>query len=457
MADSTPQANGSSAGDTLEFLKLAGLVPSGGDASAHEQQPVGADLQTPPGVATLNMPTVSQSERRSFKPVVIKGGPRRVVRADGVQPDTSDAQGQRRFALSSGHEMFVRRRKMGKVTAAIIGVVVLLLIAAIVVACWNVAQSSARHDRQVDAVGTSSYDNALSLTPADDGGYYTVFFVTSTPTNEDEIGTLAQVAMYRTDKARTSAMLVEVPSNLAVSVSSLSGEGGTTLVSLGDVLVSDGVSDALDGIADAFGLRLYDVVVIGQQDFDALSSIMDGTSPTSSVDPQSLLGHVRSSFTLEEIVGFAGDIAAIGAANVGDFTPPTVAHQSSDGQTLLAGLPDQYRGALNIMLSKGVSPVYDEYGYLAGTQYDEYGTPLVDENGNPQGTVYDEAGLPEFDDTGHVLVYGQRYDENGWPVGTQYDEAGNPLLDEWGNPLGTQYDEYGNFVYDELGNLVISS
>ena len=88
------------------------------------------------------------------------------------------------------------------------------------------------------------------------------------------------------------------------------------------------------------------------------------------------------------------------------------------------------------MLSKGVSPVYDEYGYLAGTQYDEYGTPLVDENGNPQGTVYDEAGLPEFDDTGHVLVYGQRYDENGWPVGTQYDEAGNPLLDEWGQPAG---------------------
>ena len=72
---------------------------------------------------------------------------------------------------------------------------------------------------------------------------------------------------------------------------------------------------------------------------------------------------------------------------MGDFTPPTVARQSSDGQTLLAGLPDQYRGALNIMLSKGVSPVYDEYGYLAGTQYDEYGTPLVDENGNPQGTV----------------------------------------------------------------------
>ena len=98
--------------------------------------------------------------------------------------------------------------------------------------------------------------------------------------------------------------------------------------------------------------------------------------------------------------------------------------------------PTSTAGALNIMLSKGVSPVYDEYGYLAGTQYDEYGTPLVDENGNPQGTVYDEAGLPEFDDTGHVLVYGQRYDENGWARRHPVRRGRQPPARRVGQPAG---------------------
>ena len=486
MADTTPNGQGSSGsgspGDTLEFLKLlseassaeapatpqpptdlspaapaphtgvpaaaagtpAGRMPSIGDGSVPSS--AASATPVPDAAATLNSaPTPQRRSSSGGRPVVIKGGPRRVVRADGVQPDTAGAHGQRRFALSSGHAMFVRQRRMKPLTGAIIGLASLALIALIVLVCWFVAQGTVRHDKQLDVVGTSDYDNSLSLTPADDGGYYTVFFVTSTPTDEETIGTLSQVVMYRTDKAVTTQMRITVPANLAVATSSTD----STMISLADALSQKGVSRALQGIDDAFGIRLYETVVCDQQDFDRLSVIMDGSAQPGSVDPDSLLGHVRSSFTLPQIIEFAGKIAA--AASTGGFDAPTAPRE---GTELVNGMSDQFRTAI---ATGGSVIARDERGNPVGTQYDEAGNPLLDEQGNPQGTIYDEGGQPMVDEQGNVIVYGQQYDEHGNFVGTRYDEHGNPLLDEWGNPLGSQYDEHGEFVRDWRGNVVISA
>ena len=477
MADTTPNGQGSSgsgsAGDTMEFLRLLGQAapdaapsPEGSPApEGHSGVPASAagtpagrmrsideaagaaEPPVPDAAATLNSAApVRRRDRGGSKPVVIKGGPRRVVRADGVRPETTGARGQRRFALSSGHAMFVRRRKMTPMTGAIIGLVALVLIAAIVLASWGVAQSTVRHDKQLEAVGTSDFDDALSLTPANDGGYYTVFFVTSTPTDEEKIGDLSQVVMFRTDKGVTTAQRIAVPTNLAVATSS----SDPTMISLGEALTQKGVSRALKGIDSAFGTRLYEVVVLAQQDFDTLSAVMDGSTSASSVDAQGLLGRVRSSFTLDQIVEFAGKIGAIGTANIASFDAPTTPRE---GTELVNGVPDQFRAAVD----SGGSPIIrDEQGNPAGTQYDENGNPLLDEQGYPQGTIYDESGAPVVEN-GYVVVYGQQYDEHGNFVGTQYDENGNPLLDEWGNPLGSQYDEYGEFVRDWRGNVVISA
>ena len=484
MADTTPNGQGSSgsgsASDTMEFLRLLDEASSGapatqqaptdlsaGDPAPHTGVPAAAagtpagrmpsigdglasagpaSTPVPDAAATLNSaPAPRRRSPSGGRPVVIKGGPRRVVRADGVQPDATGASGQRRFALSSGHAMFVRQRRMTPLTGALIGVASLVAIALIVLACWLVAQGTVRHDKQLDVVGTSDYDNSLSLTPADDGGYYTVFFVTSTPTDEETIGTLSQAVMYRTDKAVTTQMRITVPATLAVATSSTD----STMISLSDALTQKGVSRALQGIDDAFGIRLYEVVVCGQQDFDRLSAIMDGSAPASSVDPDGLLGDVRSSFTLPQIVEFASKIAAAGSE--GGFDAPTAPREGTD---LVNGMSDQFRTAV---ASGGSIIALDEQGNPKGTAYDEVGNALLDEQGYPQGTIYDESGQPMVDEQGNVIIYGQQYDEHGNFVGTRYDENGNPLLDEWGNPLGSQYDANGEFVRDWRGNVVISA
>ncbi len=472
MAESTPNGAGS-AGDTMEFLKLldaatAGDPPSAGGADVPPPAPHAASTgisdalpsgaaggrmpsidevgTAPDAAATLNVAPVRARGRSGPKPVVIKGGPRRVVRADGMQPEMAGARGQRRFSLSSGHQMFVRQRRMTPLTGAIIGVVALVVIALIALASWGVAQSTARHDKQLDVVGTSDYDNSLSLTPANDGGYYTVFFVTSTPTDEETIGTLSQAVLYRTDKAVTTAMRITVPANLAVATSS----SDSTMISLADALTQRGVARALQGIDDAFGIRLYEVVVLDQSDFDALSAVMNGTAQASSVDAQELLGRVRSSFTLEQIVEFAGKIATVGPSNITSFDAPTSPREGTD---LVNGMSDQFRAAVE---NGGSTLIRDENGNPAGTQYDEAGNPILDEQGNPAGTIYGEDGQPIVEN-GYLVIYGQQYDEHGNFVGTQYDEAGNPILDEWGNPRGSQYDENGEFVRDWRGNVVISA
>lgn len=471
MADTTrndqASGGGGSAGDTMEFLKLLGVAgsdapaaPAAGAAQTSgaparagrmpsiDEAPAATEPPVPEAAATLNVAPVSAARRGGSKPVVIKGGPRRVVRADGVQPETTGARAQRRMRLSSGHAMFERRRKMSAKTGALLGVAALALIAVIILASWGVAQSTIRHDKQLDVVGTSDYDGSLSLTPANDGGYYTVFFVTSTPTDEEEIGELSQVVMYRTDKDVTTAMRITVPTNLAVATSS----SDSTMIPLSQALTERGVSRALQGIDDAFGIRLWETVVCDEQDFARLAAIMEGAADTSSIDPQGLLGHVRSSFTLEQIVEYAGKIGTIGSSAITSFEAPT---QAREGTDMVNGMSDRFAQAIT---NGGVSSVVlDEQGHPAGTQYDEAGNPLLDENGYPQNTIYDEGGQPVVDENGYVVIYGQQYDERGNFVGTQYDENGNPILDEWGNPAGTQYDENGDYVRDWRGNVVISA
>ena len=432
-------------------------APSQAPRQIPEIDPMPAGVSSPAGRPAEASQQHSRPAGSGGKTIVIKGGPRRVVRADGLAPNLDVPMGQERFELSSGHRMFTRYPRMPKALGALLGLVALALIALVVLAAWNWSKSSITLEEQQGFVATSSYDGALSLTPAEDGGYYTVFLVTSTETNEQQVGELAQAFLYRTDARtdRTVSDVVKVNIPLNLSVSDTAADSSSTTAPLSEILTSRGVTRALRGIDSAFGVRLYNVIVISQPQFDALSAVIEGRLAPEGFDAESLLGHVRTNLELQQIVDFAGVVASLGGPSVSTFTAPTVDVQSSNGMILAAGQPVEYKLALRAALSGVSGPVLDQYGYPAGTQYDEMGYPLVDGNLNPLGTIYGDDGLPLLDENGYVVIYGQQYDGNGMPVGTQYDEWGNALLDDYGNPLGTQYNEDGSVQVDWRGNMVI--
>ena len=471
---------GSNSGDTMEFLALMGSAPAPAPAPAprrsaaqvsnpYDSYPYGSPVSGQQAYGShAPAPAPRPSARRSAapaavqpgavtpeepKPVVIKGGPRRVVRADGRQPQMSRALGQQRFEHASGREMFAPQKTRNAARETVMGVVALVFVAVLLLGCWLAANASVTKERQLDVVGTGDYDGSLSLTPANDGGYYTVFLVTSTKTDENQIGTLSQVVMHRTDKAVTTSTQVAVPTNLYVKRNST-----TDPETLQAVLAnSQSVTRALDGIDSALGIRLRNVVCCDEETFAKLAGIMDGSRAASSFDPQSLLGEVRSNLSLEGIVEFCGQVAAVGTANIRQMTVPTTA-LDVNGTIMAQATPATYSQALSTTLSLAVGGTvqYDAYGNYAGTQYDEWGNPILDANGAPLGALYDPNGNLVFDENGYVQFYGQQYDERGWPVGTKYDEYGNPILDQWGNPLGTQYNWDGSdYQYDWRGNIVI--
>lgn len=470
--------NSGAGGDTLEFLKIMGVEAAassngeGGRASRQEaSRPAAVAL---PEITFSDQPPVSTlaaaeptavapapagtaacpSADAEPKPVVIKGGPRRVVRADGKWPAMSAAAGQRRFSLSSGHALFTPRREVNPVRSALIAGMALLLVAAVFVAVWFATKASITQDQQQDVVGTSSYDGSLSLTPADDGGYYTVFLVTSTETDEERVGDLAQILMVRTDKGVTVANRVYVPVNLYVKPSG-TGETATPARTVKDVLATQSIPKTLRAIDDAFGTRLYNVVCCSQETFDKLQAVMEGGASPASIDPSSLLGAVRSNLTLDQIVSYCGKVGAIDQLSIDSYTAPTT-DIDVNGTVMAQGSPASYRIAVIMGETMPGNAQIDSNGHFAGTQYDEAGNPLLDADGIPVGALRDpETQQLVFDENGYLQFYGQQYDERGNPVGTQYDEAGNILLDGWGNPQGTRYDENGSVVYDWRGNMVV--
>ena len=390
--------NGSSPGDTLEFLKLMGLgttdeTPSDEPGSARRK---GASVEetndlpplpplpedegdVEPDAAPSRRASSAASERRPIppaeeaKPVVIKGGPRRVVRADGRQPEVSQALGQRRFALSSGHAMFSARKRMNPWVVSAIAVAAIAAIAAVFFVSWNAAKSWTQRDLQNEVVGTVDYDSSLSLTPADDGGYYTAFVVTSTTTDEESIGDLSQVLLVRTDKEVTDYLLpirVAVPANLYV-LNNSTGEAST----IAQLLASSGINSVLNGIDAALGTRIYNVVCCEQDVYDSLYAIMSGQTDASSFDADTLLGKVRSNLTLQGIVDYCAKLAPM-AGSVTEFTVPTT-ELDVNGTLMAQTDPSTYVNALNNAKIKR-----DEYGNYAGTQYDENGNPIVDWRGN---------------------------------------------------------------------------
>ncbi len=416
---------GLSADDEIERMALD-LVGEG--ASSREE--------TPQGVATMMMPSVHKEERPGPKPVVIKGGPRRVVRADGRTPEIGDALGQRRFELSSGHEMFSAPKRPSKLIASVIGAAAIVGIIVVVIVAWHWSTSSLRLEAERSMVSSSSYSYALSLTPANDGGYYTAFFITSTPTTADGIGSLSRILLYRTTErpdrdSFSGAVAVSVPTNLAVSTTSSSNE--STTASIADILANVGPVRSLTGIETAFSIRCYNVVITDEDHFAAISTLLDGSVPASSFDAESLLGHVCSNLSLDDLVAYAGKVGSATGGSITVFEAPTTPVASASGETLAAGSPDRFLTALHDAVA-GVTPATTS-GDVA-TTYDAEGNELS----------ADAAATYE----------GQQYDAQGYPVGTHYNESGEPLLDENGNPVGTEYDENGAVVRDARGNMVIA-
>ena len=482
MADNT----NAGPGDTLEFLKLMGMgaseapatgapsdgAPDASDATFSDMPPLApaptgnskargrrSRVGSPDGASgEAGEPAPQEgaaggSRPREARSVVIKGGPRRVVRADGRQPETSLALGQQRFSLSSGHAMFTPKKERNIVLETLIALAALLALAAIFVAVWFATQASITHDEQEQVVGTTAYDSALSLTPADDGTYYTAYFVTSTPTDEQQIGELSQIMLYRYDKDITTALRIDVPTNLYIALSS----GGVTEAHTAqEVLASQSITRVLSGIEDAFGIRLYNVVCCQQSVFDELYAIMTGATDPASVDPSSLLGSVRSNLTLEGLVELCGRFGDLDQAGSGQISAP-VAGLDVNGVVMAQGSAPLLKMALLSVSDIPGNAQLDAKGFLAGTQYDEEGNPLLDASGAPSGALRDENNNLVFDENGVLQFYGQQYDANGMPVGTIYDEWGNALLDAYGNPQGTQYDEAGNILYDWRGNMVIQN
>lgn len=475
MADNT----NAGPGDTLEFLKLMGVggsEPSAAGAPGRQASEKPSDVPSPsqapkgPSGRRRREPRPELQDKsaadgavpqrgegaprpREERSVVIKGGPRRVVRADGRQPETSFALGQQRFSLSSGHTMFAPKKERNIVRETVIAAAALLALVVIFVVVWFATKASITHDEQQEVVGTTAYDSALSLTPADDGTYYTAFFITSTPTDEKQIGELSQIVLYRYDKGVTTAMRIDVPVNLYIALSSGDATEARTAQ---EVLDSQSITRVLSGIEDAYGIRIYNVVCCQQSVFDELYAVMTGAADPASIDPSSLLGSVRSNLTLEGIVELCGKFGDLDQAAIGQITAPT-SNLDVNGVSMAQGSEPLLTVALQTVSDIPGNAQLDAKGYLAGTQYDENGAPILDASGAPSGALRDESGNLVFDENGALQFYGQQYDANGSPVGTLYDEWGNPLLDEWGNPQGTQYDENGNVVYDWRGNMVIQN
>lgn len=428
MAENTNKG----AGDTLEFLRIMGIGPSSSGASQsapassatdNEPKDKGALSGLPPLTAAPAPRSASDAggsakprgEGAPYgaaaavnpparpKPVVIKGGPRRVVRADGRQPETSYAMGQRRFSLSSGHAMFAPKKRRNLLRETLVALACLAAVAAVFVGVWFAAEASIVRDEQEAIVGTTSYDSALSLTPADDGGYYTVFFITSTETDENTIGELSQILMYRHDKDVTTAMRISVPVNLYLSPDdSTTGEAQTIQQTLAD----QSIVDALDGIDHAFGIRLYNVVCCQQSVFDLLYAVMTGEADASSVDPSSLLGSVYSNLTLEALVELCGQFGALDQTTIVDRTAPTT-DIDVNGTVMAQGSEQLYELSLLLGSTLPGNTQLDANGNLAGTQYDESGAAILDESNAPSGALRDESGNLVFDENGYVQFYSQ--------------------------------------------------
>jgi len=455
----------SNPGDTTEFLALmngGSNQASGGTAAQAAPAAYGSPSAYAAPAPRAAVPTPRRSAPAPAqpapvpeepKPVVIKGGPRRVVRADGRQPEMSRALGQQRFAHASGRKMFAPQKERNLARETAMGVAALVLVALLFLGVWLVTDASVTRDKQEALVGTGDYDGSLSLTPAVDGGYYTAFLVTSTPTDEEQIGDLSRVVLHRTDKAVTTSTVVNVPTNLYVRRNS-----STDPETLANVLATtQSVTRALDGIDSGLGIRLRNVVCCDEETYAGLAQVLGGAAEPSSVDPRSLLGDVRTNMTLEGLLEFCGKVGDLDQSGVRSFEVPTTA-LDVNGTLMAQATPTDYGQALSLILAipAGETIKYDERGNYAGTQYDEAGNPLVDANGAPLGALYDPYGNLVFDENGYVEFYGQQYDEHGWPVGTKYDEAGNPILDQWGNPLGTQYNWDGSdYQYDWRGNIII--
>jgi hypothetical protein len=453
MADYGRSAEG---GDTLEFLRVMSTpTPSAAAPADGAGAPTGGA-----GAPTGGLPRIDEVDDE-LKPVVIKGGPRRVVRLDGRMPEVGYAMGQRRFALSSGHALFAPNRKPPAWAVAAFAGVCLVAVVGVGALALHLTDDAIRLENQQAVVGTSSYDSYLSLTPANDGGYYTVFLVTSTTTDEDVIGELSQAFMYRTDKAVTSAMRITVPTNLYVAPTTSYPEART----LTQVLADQGIGKALGAVDDAFGTRLYNVVCCDEETFASLAGLLDGSVDASAVDPDSYLGEVRTNLELADLVAWCSQVGALDQASIARFVAPTTDLVVGDA-TLAEGSSQLFAEALQsaafyevVAYDESGNPVIAQKnadGTYYGTYYDENGNPLLDENGYPQGALWTDEGL-YFDENGYLQFYGQQYDDRGYPLGTTYDADGNPVLDWAGNPVGTQYDENGNPVYDWRGNLVVAT
>ena len=442
--------------DTMEFLRIANGAPAAGGSGravvAGDRvfgAAAGASLPDPAAGGSYP-PAAPVREPEEPKPVVIKGGPRRVVRADGRSPETSYAMGQKRFSFSSGHTLFAPKKRRSRVKDALVALAALALVALAFGVAWVNVSNAIKLDKQQGIVDTADYDGAISLTPSDDGGYYTAFLITSDETDEEHIGGLSQVELYRYDKSFTQFVLVHVPANLYVAPTST-----TDARTLKDVLDTQSITRALKAVDAGLGTRLYNVVCCDRETYDRLSAVLSGSVDPGSFDSASLLGRVYSNMSLDGLVELCGKIGALAANGVREFTAPTTA-LDVDGVAMAQATADTYRSALALALAVPSNAKYDENGNYAGTQYDENGNPLFDATGAPLGALRDENGNLRFDENGYLQFSGQRYDENGYPVGTHYDENGNPILDEWGNPAGSQYTEDGSdFLYDETGSIII--
>ena len=410
-----------STGDgTLEFLKVMGVAPAAEAQNTPEpaaEQP--QELQTDYFATIVDFSTPSTTDQpaegapapasapaapvgQTFdKPVVIKGGPRRISRADGRSPRLGTAMGQRHFEHKSGRAMFAPYPS-NKLFNLVAPLAALAVICGGVVYAYAHSQAVSTEYAQEALIGTTGYDGALSLTPAKDGGYYTVFFVTSTPTNEATIGDLSQVVMYRTDKAVsgvTSATRIDMPADLYVTPYSAYSKNYYTLSET--LKQTQNITRTLQAICDELDVRLYNVVCCDEEEYARINAYLDGSSNDASVfDKEDMLGRVRTNLSPESLKELCDGLRAVGTANMKTVTVPTTSLGAGD-VVMERASADSYKQALSLALS---NVKYDEHGYYYGTQYDENGDALLDWNGNPQGTVYDDNGEPERDWLGNIVI-----------------------------------------------------
>ncbi len=425
-----PDDNNMHSSDTLEFLRVINAShqgPADQDAGDAQRNESGSDdmfatsafthiptdeVQDPDDnykTSAFIMPDDYVVEPvEEPKPIVIKGGPRRVVRADGQRPNLSYALGQCHFAFASGREMFAPKPPRHLLRNTLIAIVCLLAVAAIFAVTLNVSLASIDREEAEAYIGTDDYDGELSLTPADDGGYYTVFFVTSTPTDEKEIGELSQVVLYRYNRDKTEALRIMIPATIYIEPTA-SSESYT----LQEVLQERGIDGALSGLMDSLGIRLYNVVCTDQTTYDELTRVMTGEASAASIDTEELIGTMRTNMTLEDLVALCASLGALDQSQVGGFsipaTPITVR-----GEQLGECTPDLYHTALVRYLSIPVNAKYDVNGYLMGTQYTEDGIPILDEYGTPMDAVILEDGSLLFNSEGYLQFYYDDYESSLW-------------------------------------------